>query len=286
MALAGPLCIAFFLGVQAAAPAPCTGQPQDAPPLPLLAPSSIGADAVRIVTAPARWDDGQHLRLLGFAGVTAAVMATLDEPLQRHVSGHGVRGSSPHAPTHALSALGRTYDRIGPARVLYGTAGALAATGLLTRRALHTRTAIRVVEAVFFTNLLTGALKGTIGRARPYTGMSAHATRPFDLQFESEHRFLSMPSGHTSGIFAAASVIAHQYDHWWVQVPVYATATSAGIQRVSSGNHWLSDVVVGAALGYWVGRLLTADEPTAPPHGGIAFDPVLSTRSVGLSLRF
>jgi membrane-associated phospholipid phosphatase len=94
-----------------------------------------------------------------------------------------------------------------------------------------------------------------------------------------------MPSGHTSKIFAAASVIAHEYDSWWIKAPVYATAASAGIQRIESGKHWFSDVVIGATLGYFVGAALTSDGLQSAGNS-IEYDPIVSFRSVGLSVRF
>lgn len=223
------------------------------------------------------------LRLVGFAGLTTSIITSLDGPAYRHLNGAGGRPST-LIPRH-LAGPGRVYDRLGPKNVVLGAAGAFAAGGLLSGDAKHVRTSIRMMEAVLFTQVLTGVLKQTIGRSRPFTGNGPTHAGLMNLEFGGPHAVRSMPSGHTSKIFAAASVIAHQYDSWWVKAPVYATAASAGLQRIESGKHWLSDVVVGAALGYFVGAALTSDEARAAKQN-VVYDPIVSVRSVGLSIRF
>jgi membrane-associated phospholipid phosphatase len=266
--------------------APCVASAQPAPnsdPLQLLSPRQVGNDFLYVVSTPARMGTYDYLHLIGFAGLTTSMMASLDAPMYRFAHGDGGPPAT-LVPRH-LSSVGRVYDRIGPSNVVLGAAGVLAAGGLLTDNSKHVRTSIRMMEAVLFTQLITGALKETIGRARPFTGDGPTHAELMELEFVNGHAQRSMPSGHTSKIFAAASVVAHQYDSWWVKVPVYATAASAGIQRIESGKHWFSDVVVGAALGYFVGATLTSDG-AQPKRKGIAYDPIVSFRSVGLSVRF
>jgi hypothetical protein len=50
-------------------------------------------------------------------------------------------------------------------------------------------------------------------------------------------------------------VIANEYsDHRLVQVAAYGLATAVSISRYTGRNHFLSDVLVGSALGYGIGR--------------------------------
>ncbi len=61
----------------------------------------------------------------------------------------------------------------------------------------------------------------------------------------------AMPSGHTMAAFATAAVLASE---WPRLAPLfYALATYVGIARVQNSTHWMSDVVVGAALGTLMG---------------------------------
>jgi undecaprenyl-diphosphatase len=60
------------------------------------------------------------------------------------------------------------------------------------------------------------------------------------------HSF-SMPSGHAATAFAAA--VAVVLIHPWLRWPLLCLSALVGISRVWLGVHYLSDVIVGAALG-------------------------------------
>lgn len=211
------------------------------------------------------------------------MIAVLDEPVYHGIHAHS--SGAARVPYH-LAAPGRVYDRIGPSTVVLGTAGLFAAGGLVFDNNKHVRTSFRMVEALAFTQILTGLLKESIGRARPFTGEGPHDA---DLmEFTNTHAERSMPSGHTSRIFAAASLVAYQYDAWWVKTSAYGLATSAGLQRIESGKHWFSDVALGAALGYFVGKTLAARESGGAPSKSnqISYTPIVSSNRVGLTIRF
>ncbi|MBI5762310.1 MAG: phosphatase PAP2 family protein [Planctomycetes bacterium] len=92
----------------------------------------------------------------------------------------------------------------------------------------------------------------------------------------------TFPSGHTSSSFVFASVMHEAYGHL-VGIPLYGLATLAGIERIDDGEHYLSDVVMGAVLGTVVGHSVAQGRdpeffgwkvaPFASPHNGsgIAF---------------
>lgn len=281
-ALLGPCC-AFCFFVQILIPGIGWGQSQRTP-LHLLSPEQIKNDIVDLAQLPLQVRHEHYLRLVGATGITVGVMSALDGPIHRHF-GDGVGGPLTPLP-HYLSGAGRVYDVVGPWNFVLGTAGTFAAAGVLTGDHEHLDTSVRMVEAVVLTHLITGALKQTIGRARPFTGNSPIHADVLEFEFDNGHAERSMPSGHVSKAFAAASVIAHRYDSWWVKVPVYATAVSIGVQRIDSGNHWFSDVAVGAALGYFIGRALAADAPSPAKDGRLAYKPIVSFRRAGLAIRF
>lgn len=65
----------------------------------------------------------------------------------------------------------------------------------------------------------------------------------------------SFPSGHATGAFAVATIVAERYKgHRWVPWAVYGMATVISFSRVSSMAHFPSDVLLGAALGYTTAR--------------------------------
>ncbi|MEZ5196940.1 MAG: phosphatase PAP2 family protein [Bacteroidales bacterium] len=70
--------------------------------------------------------------------------------------------------------------------------------------------------------------------------------------------YTSFPSGHTTTAFAIASVLAQGYkDKLWIGLTSYSVATLVGLSRINDGKHWASDVVVGAALGTFIGTVLS-----------------------------
>jgi membrane-associated phospholipid phosphatase len=75
--------------------------------------------------------------------------------------------------------------------------------------------------------------------------------------------FRSFPSGHTSTAFVAAEFLHQEFGHYspWISVAGYATATATGYLRLYNNQHWLGDVLAGAAIGmastklvYWANR--------------------------------
>ncbi len=65
------------------------------------------------------------------------------------------------------------------------------------------------------------------------------------------------PSGHTASSFTVASMLDEFYGPK-VGVPAYALASLVAYRMMDSGDHWASDVVFGAALGWVVGHTFGA----------------------------
>src|ERR1700687_5609489 len=65
---------------------------------------------------------------------------------------------------------------------------------------------------------------------------------------------VSFPSDHSAVAWSIASVIAHEYPGPLTQVAVYGLATAVSASRVMGKQHFPSDVVVGAAIGWLIGR--------------------------------
>jgi hypothetical protein len=92
------------------------------------------------------------------------------------------------------------------------------------------------LRALASTAVVTGVTKYSVHRERPNQG---------------DH--FSFPSGHTSSAFATATSLTYAYG-WRAAVPAYSMAVWTGLSRIADDNHWLSDVVAGAFLGFIFGR--------------------------------
>jgi membrane-associated phospholipid phosphatase len=93
--------------------------------------------------------------------------------------------------------------------------------------------------------LIANLAKNIIGRARPKLFETAG---PLDFElFAFDPDYASLPSGHATNIFALATVIAILWPRG--RVLLYTLAAWIAASRVLIGEHYVTDVVLGAILG-------------------------------------
>lgn len=223
---------------------PTSGTPQPSPtpqakPTPSLERrffKNILTDQRAIWTSPfhLKRDDATWLVPLGLS--TAALIAT-----DRRTAG-------------ALDDDNQTRLRISR-DISYGgalyTAGGIAATfylvGRATKNARARETGLLGAEALINGEIVSNALKLVTQRPRPRID---NASGEF---FDGGRSF---PSGHATSAWSMATVIAYEYGKHrpLVRVAAYGLATAVSISRYTGRNHFLSDVLVGSAVGYGIGR--------------------------------
>lgn len=65
----------------------------------------------------------------------------------------------------------------------------------------------------------------------------------------------SFPSGHAMMSFSVATIFARRYrEHHWVPYVAYGLAAAISFSRITTGAHFPSDVLFGAATGYAIAR--------------------------------
>jgi membrane-associated phospholipid phosphatase len=82
----------------------------------------------------------------------------------------------------------------------------------------------------------------------------------------------SLPSGHTAAAFATATVLQDHFG-WKVGVPAYGFGAYVAASRMSANKHYLSDVLLGAAIGVAAGRTVTIGSGKARFQMGVAPTP-------------
>ena len=93
-----------------------------------------------------------------------------------------------------------------------------------------------------------------VGRARPYQELGhTHFDRFNTGAFQS-----GFTSNHVSLAFALATPFAQQHDMPWL----YSVAALSALGRIQSRDHWLSDTVASAAMGYAIGTLVGNQPPS------------------------
>ncbi len=120
-------------------------------------------------------------------------------------------------------------------------------------------TAEKVIEAIAIAGTVAYGIKMTAGRSRPSVADNPYIYNLFTFDD------MSMPSGHTAVAFAWASVVGDQYDIGHI---TYPAAALVGLARVYKNKHWLSDVLIGAAIGTLAGKT-AAERPEIDIQGGI-----------------
>jgi membrane-associated phospholipid phosphatase len=87
--------------------------------------------------------------------------------------------------------------------------------------------------------------------------------------------------------WSLATIVANEYhDRPMVQVAAYGLATLVGVSRFTGRNHFLSDVLVGSAMGYGIGRYAYRAHHDAAlgstsqqmPHGPSKLLPLIISR--------
>jgi undecaprenyl-diphosphatase len=90
---------------------------------------------------------------------------------------------------------------------------------------------------------ITQGMKYAIDRARPYIDYPNLIT-PASLDKDG-----SFPSGHTSTAFNTAAAITFISKKWYVVIPAYTWAASVAYSRLRLGEHYPTDVLIGAGVG-------------------------------------
>lgn len=115
---------------------------------------------------------------------------------------------------------------------------------------------LRLSEATFYSGVLNFIARFSIGRGRPNISDSQYDFRPFDFSWD----YSSFPSAHTTLAFAYSAVMANEYNNFFWKFGWYSLAAMVGYARIYNDQHWLSDILMGAALGYFVGEFINNHE--------------------------
>jgi membrane-associated phospholipid phosphatase len=179
-----------------------------------------------------RRDDAKWLVPLGLA--TAGLIAS-----DRHIAGSLDDSGTQVRVGEAVSKFGSFYTVTGASAALY-------VFGRYRKNVRMRETGLLGGEALVNGLIVYSVLKAATQRPRPLVG-------------DRRGRFFdggnSFPSAHTFHAWALATVVANQYgDRPAVRFVAYGLATAVGLARVAARKHFPSDVLVGGALGYAIGR--------------------------------
>lgn len=193
-----------------------------------------------VFAAPLRWTGEDWLHAAGLAAGTAAV-GVLD------ANGLAVADRNQRA---AYDRIERVFEAYGNGFTGVGLAGACYVAGYALDNQWLRETGILLASALTVSSATQLSVKYITGRARPYTHLPPSEFRPFS--FKSD--FTSFPSGHTVVAFTISTVLAERIGNVWASIGLYSAAALGGFSRIYSRKHWLSDLVLGGGLAYFVAR--------------------------------
>jgi membrane-associated phospholipid phosphatase len=204
----------------------------------------LGGEAVEFITEPLQLKNSNILITLGVAGAFALTY-TFDKQIQEKVTAHPTRTLDKAADAGSLA--GDPYLHLGLAALIYG--GAIAADS-----AKWKETGEMLGEALILSDAASFIIKESSGRGRPSVSASKSDFRPFGFRRDYD----SLPSMHTSSSFALASVLAATSDSIIMKAAYYGAAGFVSFSRMYKNKHWASDVLLGAVIGEFSGRVVTS----------------------------
>ncbi|HEY5028632.1 MAG TPA: capsule assembly Wzi family protein [Candidatus Angelobacter sp.] len=174
--------------------------------------------------------------IIPLAGLSAGLI-NADAELSSRIKGTSTLGK--HSSTISNGGVG----------LALGGSGALYLLGKYTGDDHKKETGILAIEAATNSLIVGEVLKAVTQRARPTDGN-------FKGEFFNSTSISnsSFPSAHALMAWSAASVLAHEYPGPLTQVLAYGLATTVSVARVSGRAHFPSDVVIGSAMGWLIGR--------------------------------
>jgi membrane-associated phospholipid phosphatase len=189
---------------------------------------------------PVRWQGNDWLKIGIVTAATLSAM-TLDKTAVNATQGHQKYYYS--VPVVAGRVYGEWYS-IGAVAAVFGC------YGILNNDSSAKKITIELVQAGIYSEIVTEMFKVVIGRARPVSGESSTTYHPFSTVYN----YNSIPSGHSTAAMALSTVMSRHANSTALKILAYLPAALTMFSRIYQNQHWISDVVPGAAIGYFAGN--------------------------------
>jgi undecaprenyl-diphosphatase len=174
--------------------------------------------------------------------MTVLLVGSLLVSLSVQAQGQGdyktLRGINPRYPDNP------TYKTFTSAAypVALGLPIGIMAVSLITDNEQGKKISYEMMGGLVLSAAGTGILKQLINRPRPYETYT-------DIYPDVRESGNAFPSGHTSLSFSTATTLLLTTKKWYIAAPAYMWGCGVGYSRMYLGQHYPSDVVVGAATG-------------------------------------
>jgi membrane-associated phospholipid phosphatase len=189
---------------------------------------------------PVRWQGSDWLKI---GVVTTGTFSAMLLDKTAYNATQGKQRYYYSVPVVAGRVYGEWYS-IGAVAAVFG------GYGILNKDSTAKKITIELLQAGIYSETVTELLKVIIGRARPVSGESSNTYHAFSTVYD----YNSIPSGHTTCAMALSTVMSRHANSTALKILAYVPAAFTMFSRIYQNQHWLSDEIPGAAIGYFVGN--------------------------------
>jgi len=194
--------------------------------------SQFSSESREFIKIPNSWNPNDFT-ILGLMGAAAYGLTYLDSDVRDIIK------ENQNFPVVLMEA-GKYYGEPLTSLVL-GTA----MIGMGSKNTELKKTGFEILQSFVYTGTVTLLVKVIAGRSRPYL---SDGPNDFGLLGFTDDR-MSFFSGHSSLAFSLSTILAGNSSSPELKVLFFAPAIITAISRIYHDKHWLSDVVIGSAVG-------------------------------------
>ena len=220
----------------------------------------------------------------GFGLVATGILSAVDPPIARW-SQDGRTYYPDGSDKDGLSKFSRRVSKVNET-TLTATGIVVYGIGRLSHGKTTADIGLHATESVVLASLLSQAIRGPLGRTRPYVTNDSN-----QYKFKAFHGFYgdssfdyrSFPSIHTSSSMAIATVLTMELNRRhadatpYVAPVLFAAGMLPGLARIRLDQHWTSDVLAGAIMGVWAGHKVVTYNHDHPNN---RFDRIFLSASI------
>jgi membrane-associated phospholipid phosphatase len=211
----------------------------------------IASDQKQFWTRPGSWTRNDATTLVPFAAFTGLVIGSDSWISKQVATGPNQIRLNRNISNYAVYSL-------------VGAGGGAYLLGQMTKNDHLSETGLLSGEAALNSTAIAYFLKGVTQRPRPYEDGGSGSFW---------HGGTSFPSEHAAIAWSVASVLAHEYPGPLTKLFAYGLASAVTVTRVTGKQHFASDVLIGSALGWYMGRQVYRARHD-PELGGAPWDDV------------
>ncbi|MFH0734607.1 MAG: phosphatase PAP2 family protein [bacterium] len=198
-------------------------------------------DSKEFIKRPIKWKGKDLIVLSGIAIGTYGLMF-IDENVRHEI----IKDNTNYK--NVYFEFGRYWGEPFTAPIV-GTA--LFIQGSINDNSVNKRIGFEIIQSSTYTALVTGLLKISFGRARPYTNETAACFHPFSLIGDD---YYALPSGHSSLAFVLSTTLALNSKNTVGKIVSFIPALLTVTSRIAYNKHWLSDTFLGSAIGFFIAK--------------------------------